>query len=281
MTERTRRLPIVGGCIAALAAALSLNCGGGGGTGPTPQPQPQPQPSTPTVTALSLNPTTVTGGSSSQGTVTLSAAPSSATSVSLSSSNASASVPSSVTVSAGATTGSFSISTTPVAAVVNATVSATLGSSTQSATLGINPPTPLAANFKVTSLSPAFRRGNSTPVLPAGSEDACPLTATGQAFDCEFDGTSSTTPAGSITEYEWTYFVGGRMRTELSTTPRYKPREIGCGFFGGNTASTAGSLVFIAMRVDLKVRDSAGNTSVFTSNQNVRIFPNGVCGYGF
>src|SRR2546425_4097410 len=70
------------------------------------------------LSSLSLNPTSVTGGNSSTGTVTLSgAAPSGGAQVTLSSSNTVvARVPSSVTVAAGATSATFTVSTSAVTA---------------------------------------------------------------------------------------------------------------------------------------------------------------------
>src|SRR4029077_8836464 len=79
----------------------------------TPAPPPPP-----TLSSLTLNPTSVTGGNSSTGTVTLSgAAPSGGAQVALSSGNtAAARVPSSVTVAAGATSATFTVGTSAVAA---------------------------------------------------------------------------------------------------------------------------------------------------------------------
>ena len=95
-----------------------------------------------TVTLVSLNPTSVVGGSSSTGTVTLNAAaPVGGAVVTLASNNAAAQVGPSVTVAAGATTATFTVTTSTVGAVVVATISATYNSSTQSATLTVNPVT--------------------------------------------------------------------------------------------------------------------------------------------
>ncbi|HEV8638181.1 MAG TPA: hypothetical protein VG370_28545, partial [Chloroflexota bacterium] len=72
-------------------------------------PGPPPPPS-PALSAVAVNPTSVVGGSSSTGTATLSAAaPSGGAVVSLSDDSAAAAVPASVTVPAGATTASFTV----------------------------------------------------------------------------------------------------------------------------------------------------------------------------
>lgn len=95
----------------------------------------------PTLVSVVVNPTSVTGGAWVNGTVTLSTpAPSGGVTVALGSDQDAAPVPASVTVFGGSTTGSFSISTRPVAAVVAATITATYNGASQSATLTVNPP---------------------------------------------------------------------------------------------------------------------------------------------
>ena len=265
-----------------IAACATWQCGGGNSTGPsvgvtTP---------TATVSSLSVNPASVSAGSSSQGTVTLSTAPSAAATVSLSSNNAAATVPGSVTVNSGSTTGSFSIATNSVTAATPVSITASLNNSSQSATLTVNPPAAppppaLSASFRVVSLSQAFRKTN-VPILPAGTVDACPLVGNNQTIDCVFDGSASV-PPGSIREYVWTYAVGPRNRMETSTTPQHQPTESTCPFFNNGTlpGTNAGGLQFIQMQVGLQVRDASGTLSAPVLNQNVRIFPNGACGYGF
>jgi uncharacterized repeat protein (TIGR03803 family) len=92
-----------------------------------------------TLSSLTLNPTTVSGGSKSTGTVTLSAAaPSGGAAVTLTSSNTSvATVPSSVTVSAGQTSASFTVKTQSVSSNINVTISGTYAGATKSTTLTV------------------------------------------------------------------------------------------------------------------------------------------------
>ena len=74
-----------------------------------------PTAAAPAASAVALNPASVTGGTASTGTVTLtSAAPTGGAVVTLASSAAAATVPASVTVSAGATSATFSIGTASV-----------------------------------------------------------------------------------------------------------------------------------------------------------------------
>lgn len=95
-----------------------------------------------TLSSLTLNSTSVTGGTSLQGTVTLSgAAPSGGAAVVLASSNgAAASVPASVTVVAGATTASFSVTTKPVSVSTTVNITATYAGVTKTVTLTVMPP---------------------------------------------------------------------------------------------------------------------------------------------
>ena len=88
---------------------------------------------------MGVSPTTVLGGVSSQGTVTLSAAaPTGGAVVTLTSSNTVvATVPASITISAGSTTGTFSVATTGVSAATNVTITASYSGSSQVGSLTI------------------------------------------------------------------------------------------------------------------------------------------------
>jgi hypothetical protein len=95
----------------------------------------------PVLASLKLNPSSVTGGNSATGTVTLSGpAPSDGAVVALSSSNILvAMVPASVTIAAGSTSASFSISTLPVLFQSTVTISASYRGTTLTATLTVSP----------------------------------------------------------------------------------------------------------------------------------------------
>ena len=138
-------------CTPATCASLGFNCGsasdGCGGTlncgtcgsGQTCVSNVCSSSSSVTLTSLSLNPTSVAGGNSSTGTVTLSgAAPSGGAVVSLLSSNTGvATVPASVTVAAGATSASFTVSTQRVRSTTSVTISGSYNGGTQSASLTV------------------------------------------------------------------------------------------------------------------------------------------------
>jgi hypothetical protein len=102
-----------------------------------------------TLSALTLSPTTIVGGNSSTGTVRLSAAaPSGGTLVSLSDDSPSASVPTNVTVAAGTTSRTFTVTTSAVTVPTPVIVSGSAGGVTRSATLTLNPPTPAAPTLQ-------------------------------------------------------------------------------------------------------------------------------------
>jgi hypothetical protein len=107
-----------------------------------------------TPSSLALSPTNPIGGVTSAATVTLSgAAPSGGAVVTLTSSNtAIATVPASLTISAGATTATFTVSTIAVAANTTSTISAALNGTTKSATLTVRAPTPSTLILNPTSV---------------------------------------------------------------------------------------------------------------------------------
>jgi hypothetical protein len=96
-------------------------------------------PSGPSLSTLSLNPTTVASGGTSTGTVTLTgAAPSGGAVVSLSSSNTSAAtVPTSVTIAAGATAATFTVTARTLSTTTSATISAVYAGVTRTASLSV------------------------------------------------------------------------------------------------------------------------------------------------
>ena len=103
--------------------------------------------------SLSLSPNAVAGGGSSTGTVTLSgtARPGGAV-VRLTSNSHSVAVPASVFVPAGKSTATFTVRTTPVAAVSSATVTASVGGLSQTASLTVSPPQLLSVTLKPATL---------------------------------------------------------------------------------------------------------------------------------
>jgi hypothetical protein len=117
--------------------------------------QPSPPP-TLALSSMTLNPASVTGGNSSTGMVTLSGpAPAGGAQVPLSSNNtAAARVPSSVNVSPGATSATFTISTSSVAASTLVNISAIYGGVTKWASLSVTPAPPPAPSLSSLTLNP-------------------------------------------------------------------------------------------------------------------------------
>lgn len=118
--------------------------------------------------SVSLSPATVQGGATASTSVTLTApAPSGGAVVSLASSNTgAATVPATVSVPAGATTASASLTTSSVSATTTAVISATYNGVTRSATLTVTaptapPPPPPSAALDSVSLGPTSVQGGS------------------------------------------------------------------------------------------------------------------------
>lgn len=122
---------------AAAAGLLAVSlcayaCGGYGGGNP---------PGSPTLSSVTVKPTSVNGGSSSTGTVTLSgAAAYGGATVSLSSNNTTvATVPANSIIAAGASTASFTVSTSAVSTSTQVIISGSYSGVSQKAPLTVNP----------------------------------------------------------------------------------------------------------------------------------------------
>jgi hypothetical protein len=110
--------------------------------------------------SISASPNTVIGGNPATGTVTLSAAaPAGGAAVSLSSASSAVSVPGSITVSQGASSASFGITTTTVITQTLTTLSASYLSVTKTATFTVNPVP--AATLTSLALSPTSVKGGT------------------------------------------------------------------------------------------------------------------------
>ena len=142
-----------------------------------------PEPPSATLQGVSLTPASVAGGSNAQGTVTLSSgAPQPGGVVSLSSNNPGAGVPASVTVLPGATSATFTTSTTAVSVSTPVTISATYNGTTRTASLTVSPPGPPAqtATLSVTATGRSGERVTSSPSgisVATGSSGSASFTA--------------------------------------------------------------------------------------------------------
>jgi subtilase family serine protease len=100
---------------------------------------------------MSVTPSSIAGGSTATGTLTMNGtAPTGGLAVSLSASNLAASVPSTVTIPAGASSATFTVSTHPVTAGIPVTITATQGANTFTANLTVT-----AANLSSVTLTPS------------------------------------------------------------------------------------------------------------------------------
>lgn len=143
-----------------------------------------PVQTTVTLSTLTLTPTSVTGGNTSQGRVTLTgAAPSGGAQVTLSSGNtAAATVPASVTVAAGATSATFTVTSRSVTASTAVTINASYGGVSRSATLTV---TPAQSTDTVTISRAEYDSGNRELRVEATSNTSgatlrCYVTSTGE-----------------------------------------------------------------------------------------------------
>jgi hypothetical protein len=150
------------------------------------------------LSSLAVSPSTVVGGNNSQGTVTLTgAAPSGGATVTLTNSNtAAATVPASVTVAAGATKATFTVSTVSVTASTSATIGGTFGGSSRSATLTVTPPPP-PASLSSLAVSPASVTGGTSSQGTVTLTSAAP--SGGFTATLSSDNTAAATTPASVT----------------------------------------------------------------------------------
>ena len=187
-------------------------------------------PSLPTLTGFTVSPTSVQGGTAATGTVTLdSAAPAGGLGVSLSSSlPGAASVPATVTVPAGATSASFTVTTFPVDNTT-AQLTAALGNTTLFAALSIT----RASSITLTSLtlSPITLVGGASSTGTVSLSAAAP---TGGAVVSLSDNSAAASEPASVTVP-----AGSTSRTFTVTTSAVSsPTAVNIsGSFGGATAS--------------------------------------------
>lgn len=215
---------------------------------------------------LSLSQSTVNGQALPQGTVSLTAAaPSGGAAVRLESSNLiAARVPPSVTIAAGASSASFTITTSTVGNPSSTTITASYGGIARSSALTVLPPA-LVASYTVTS--------------PQKGVDACLFGPDTEATDCVLDGSASR---GFIDRWIWTYWTAGIPIGHTTTETRSTPRiETKCAFFEGARGGTdSQGNRYLQMTVEMFVQDRAGNRSSAV-RRDVRMYPNRLCDFAY
>ena len=211
---------------------------------------------------MSLSESSVGGQSQPTATVTLTApAPRGGAVVRLESSNVDAArVPCSVTVRAGATTATFTITTATVTTRVTTTITAIYSGVERTAVLTVTLPPP-RASFTVTS--------------PTRGSDLCVLIEGGRELDCRLDGRGSS---GVIVR--WTWVLEARERIVQQRTDGVLAEiDTECRLVNGATASTDGQDdKYVDMAVSLEVLDRDGVSSS-PSRRTIRLYTNSNCGF--
>ena len=310
------------------------------------------------ISGVALSATSVVAGGSDQGTVSLTAAASTGgATISLSSSNpAVATVQTPVTIPAGSSSATFTV--TAVAAGT-ATITASLnGSSSQSPTLtvtagptlssiSLSTPSVVGGNSvtgtaTLTAAAPAggavVSLSGSDPVtvppsvtVPAGSlsatftiltravggtvtgtinasyggvsksatlsvtkptvatasfgvtgpggTDTCTLANGGNTLDCTFNGSSSTAP-GNINEWDWSYGVAGA--TPFAQIILGPTPTLTMPSFNCSLLPPPplpAGVSSFTLIVKLKINDDVGNVSAEVTDSGARVLPNGLCGF--
>jgi hypothetical protein len=166
------------------------------------------------LTSLTLSPTSVTGGTSARGTVILNGpAPSSGAFVSLVSNNTTiATIPSSVTIPAGATSASFTITTRSVTAQSVVSISATYNGVTKGAALTVTPSSTSSATLSSLTLNPTSVVGGKTSQATVRLSAAAP--SGGRVVTLSSSNTAVATVPASVT------IPAGASSTTFTVTTR-------------------------------------------------------------
>lgn len=114
----------------------------------------------------------------------------------------------------------------------------------------------------------------------AGVVDECRVLAGGD-IDCNFDGSTSTGgTGGNVNQWTWRFDVGGNSGGPVvRDTASFNPSTDCAGYFKVKPPATGPG--FTQMVVKLVVRNAAGVLSAETVNNNVKLFPQNQCGFGF
>jgi len=272
------------------STAVTISAAYGGATRTASLAVTPAAPPAPTLSSLTLNPTSVIGGTqSSTGTVTLSGAAPAGAQVALSSSNTvAARVPSSVTVVAGATSATFTVSTSAVTASTAVTISVAYGGATRTASITVAPAPPPAPTLSSLTLSPTSVIGGTQSstgtVTLSGAASAggaqvalsnsntvaarvpssvfVPAGATSATFTVSTSAVTASTTATISTAY------GGVTRTASITVAPAPPPPATLSSLTLNPASVIGGLQTSTGTVTLSAPAPAGGAAVALSSSN-------------
>jgi trimeric autotransporter adhesin len=212
--------------------------------------------------SIVLGQSSVVGGDSVTAIATLTGpAPAGGAAVTLSGGEA-VTVPASVNVAAGASSATFTIQTRQVGGSIASTIGGAYGGASASAELTITGPGGATASFGVTG-----------PTLT----DTCALTNNGNAIDCTFNGSTSSSP-GTIVAWDWTYNTIAATFSQTTTGAVLAQPAVNCSLLPAPPLPDG--VTFLPLTVTLKVHDNLGNVSAVATNRGgARLFPNGTCGF--
>ena len=271
------------------STAVTISAAYGGATRTASLAVTPAAPPPPSLASLGLNPTSVTGGNSSTGTVTLSGpAPAGGAQVALSSSNtAAATVPSSVTVAAGATSATFTVSTSGVTASTTVTISAAYGGVTRTASITVAPaalPPPTLSSLTLNpasviggtqsstgtvTLSGAAPAGGATVALSSSNGAArvpSSVTVVAGATSATFTVSSSAVAASTTVTISAAY--GGVTRSASLTVAPVPPPPATLSSLTLNPTNVIGGLQTSTGTVTLSAPAPAGGATVMLSSSN-------------
>jgi hypothetical protein len=119
-------------------------------------------------------------------------------------------------------------------------------------------------------------------VTGPGGTDVCRIIPdTGGDWDCEFNGSASTGgTGGNINQWTWRFDVGPSSGGPFVRTDPVFRVDTTCNYFANGRPGQAGP-GFVQVVVKLVVRNAAGALSAETINNNIRLFPQNQCGFGF
>ena len=169
-------------------------------------------------------------------------------------------VPASVTVPAGSLNATFAISTRAVNGTVSGTITGTFAGTSASAVLSVTLPTVATAKFGVTG---------------ATETETCALTNNGNTLECTFNGSTSSAP-GKIVAWDWSYGVA-TMFTQTTTGAVLTMPNVNCSILPPPPLPP--DKTWFTMTVTLKIHDDLGNVSAVATDDGVRLFPKGTCGF--
>jgi hypothetical protein len=213
-----------------------------------------------TLKSLTVFSEVVVGGDIVTGTATLTGpAPSGGAMVLLSATDP-VSVPASVQIPGGSTSAPFTVQTRTVGGTLPGVVTGSYGGSTATVTVSVIKQTVAVANFGVTG--------------PTQSE-TCTLSNGGATLDCTFDGTSSSAP-GALTAWDWTYGVA-KSNAQTTGGGILANPAFDCSLLPAAPLPTGVS--YLTLVVTLVVHDNQGNVSTKAVHNDVRLLPQGACGY--